>query len=59
MSKGEDDEVERLAEVAFWAHVAATEAEILGQWKWVREEHKRVWRAVIRSVLKAQEVVGK
>ena len=57
MSKGENTverpQLDKCAEAAFWAHVAATEAEILGQWSMVREKRKAEWAAVARAVIEA------
>lgn len=47
--------VERVAEAAFWAHVAMTDPETLGQWEMVRDEVKDVWRAVALAAIKAME----
>ena len=45
--------LERAAEKAFWAHVAATNPETLGTWEMVRDVHKETFRKVAAAVLDA------
>ena len=47
--------LEQVAEAIFWAQVAAEEREVLGQWEFVREERKAVFRAMAIAAIEAMK----